>query len=794
MASENTAVAKPVRRSLLLGAILILALSWAATAQTTEPSTPPPVQPAQPGQPETVPPGHPQATSPPSAAQPIVPPPPPSEPVLPAAGLAATQYEARPSRFDSAPVIDGHLDEAVWKTATHIGDFRQLEPKEGEPATEPTDVYLGFDKDNLYIGVRCHDSEPKKIVTTTLTRDSDIGYDDTIQILLDTFHDGRNAFLFSTNSGGVKVDGLIRNEGEQINLDWDGIWDVQGSRDAGGWTAEIAIPWRTLRFPQKAEQTWGFIIEREVARKQERTLWKAPKKTWYARWKLSEAGTLVGMEDARPGSRFHFAPYVIAGAEKPKNGSTSSVTHAGGDVKVNIASDLVADLTIKTDFSETEADEQDVNLTRSPLLFPEKRSFFLEGANVFYAGQRPDPEHTSEYFLFFSRQIGLASGGLASIPIRGGVKLTGHEGAYDVGALTIQTEATHKPDGYGGIIDEPQTTYSVLRVKRDLGNGSSFGLIGLSKQATGDRNTVGGADWDITLNKNLRTGGWLAKSETPDIESDDWAGSADVYWDSRRFRFHEEYTQTGKGFNDELGFISRTGVNAFRSDNFYIIWPERGPFKLVWLTYDLDYITDRESGRIQTRYSHIQYNSYFNNSAGIAYKFYDQLEQLERPLEIKHGLFIPAGSYHFYHHFFGFQSDYTKALGSAGRIGWGDYYDGHFIQAFGYLAYRPIPGLFIASTFQRTQVYLKEGSFTSDIALGEIAYALSNRLSTRLWVQWDRDTNIRTKFDVDWEFRPGSRLFLVYQDIRTYIDFFDPQHPVFGTPGRSFLAKVVYLF
>ena len=776
--------------SLSLVVMLALILPWSLLAQTAEPTPPAATNPATPAMPQT--PAPPAATAPPSAQQPVLAP--PGAPV-PTPGTAPEgPYVARPVRFDKPPVIDGRLDDPVWQTAAKLGGFRQLEPKEGEPATEPTDVFLGYDSDNLYIAARCHDSEPGKIVTTTLTRDSDMGYDDIIQILLDTYHDGRSAFLFTTNSGGVKVDGLVRNEGEQVSLDWDGVWTVQGSRDSGGWSVEIAIPWRTLRFPDVPEQIWGFNIERSVARKQERSFWKPVEHSWYARYKLSQAGTLVGMQGAKPGGRFHLAPYVIAGAERPTGRSTSSVTQAGGDLKVNIASDLVADLTVKTDFSETEADEQDVNLTRNPLLFPEKRAFFLEGSNIFYFGQRPDPEHTSEYFLFFSRQIGLTPDGRSSIPVLGGVKLTGHERGYDVGMLSLQTERTRKSDGYGGRVDEPRTTWSALRLKRDLGNGSTFGVIGLSKDATGDRNRVGGADWDITLSESLRTGGYIAKSTTPGVDGNDYAGSADVYWDSRNWRFHEEYTEVGQGFNDELGYISRVGVRAFRTDNYYILWPETGPFKQAWFVYDLDYITDRATGQLQTRINHGKFSAYFRDSSGIAYKLYDELEVLDRPLEIKHGLFIPAGSYHFLHHFFGFQTDYTKPLGGAGRLAWGDYYDGHFIQAYGFLAYRPIPGLFLATTYQRTQVRLKEGSFNSDIALGEITYAFTNRLSTRLWLQWDKGANLREKLDVDWEFRPGSRLFVVYQDIRSYIDFFDPRQPVFGTPGRQLITKVVYLF
>jgi len=235
-------------------------------------------------------------------------------------------------------------------------------------------------------------------------------------------------------------------------------------------------------------------------------------------------------------------------------------------------------------------------------------------------------------------------------------------------------------------------------------------------------------------------------------------------------------------------------VRAFRTDNYYILWPETGPFKQAWFVYDLDYIVDRATGQLQTRINHGKFSAYFRDSSGIAYKFYDELEVLTSPFEIKRGIVIPPGSYRFGHHFFGFQTDYTKPLGAAGRLAWGDYYDGHFLQAFGYLAYRPIPGLFLASTFQQTQVHLKEGSFTSNIALAEITYAFSARLSTRLWFQWDREVNLREKFDVDWEFRPGSKLFIVYQNIKSYIDFFDPRQPLFGTPGRSLLAKVVFLY
>lgn len=759
MGPEKTTAVRPARcRASWLGAILTLALPWALQAQGEAPAAPP--------------------AAPPAALAP--------------ASESPAGYVVRPARLETPPVIDGRLDDPVWQTAARIGDFHQLEPKEGEPATEPTEVYLGFDKDSLYIGVRCHDSEPGKIVSTTLTRDSDMTYDDTIQVQFDTYRDGRSAYLFLTNPDGVQVDALVRNEGEQVSLDWDAVWDVQSTRDDGGWSTEIEIPWRSLRFPEKPEQEWGFIIERQVARKQERTFWKAPTKSWYARWKLSEAGTIVGLEGARPGNRFHFSPYLIGGAEKPPDGSTDSVGRIGGDLKINLTSDLVADVTVKTDFSEIESDQQEVNLSRNPLFFPEKRGFFLEGASNFYAGQRPDPEHLSEYILFFSRRVGLSDDGRATIPILGGVKLTGHAGKYSLGGLAVRTEETRKDDGYGGLIVAPQTDYSVARVKRDLGNTSTIGLIGLSKDtADGYHNRTFGADWDIAFNKLLRTGGYFAKSSTPGVEGDDHAGSTNLYWDSKHWRLHTEYIDVGENFNNEMGFMGRTDIRSVRTDYFWILWPESGPFKLIWLTYDYEYIETRSTGRLQTRNSHIQWNSYFKDSSGFAYKYFVLTEVLTRPFEIQKGIFIQPGTYDFGYHFFGFQTDYTKPLGAAGRVAWGDYYDGHFIQTFYYAAYRPVPGLIVAGTYQHTHINLTAGRFDSDIALTEVVYAFNNRLAARAWYQWTKDANERTKVDVSWELKNGTKLFLVYQDIRSYLDFFNPRQPLFGTPGRSLTFKTV---
>ena len=819
MRPVNAASLKTDRRAMLLsGMVLAVAVAQAlalpstlpaqmAGQAATQPSPPDPVAassasqapqapqvPEAPQPPKSAPegPGRPVATAPPSTDQPLLAPPTAPVPAPPAAPDA--RYSVRPTWFPTPPVIDGRLDDPVWKTAARITAFTQLELHEGAPESELTEVFFGYDKDNLYVAAHCHDSQPNKIVTTTQTHDSDLTYDDTLTILLDTYHDGRAAYLFTTNSGAAQVDALVRNEGEQVNLDWDGIWSVEARRDATGWTVEIAIPFSTLAFPNRAEQTWGLNIERDIARKHEKSFWKPVEHSWYARYKLSSAGTLVGLEGVKPGRRYHVIPYAVLGVQEPAGRSTSAVTQLGGDIKINVASDLVADLTAKTDFSEAEADEQTVNLTRNALLFPEKRAFFLEGASLFYFGERPDPEHPAETFLFFSRQIGLTPDGRASIPVLGGAKLTGHEGNYDIGALSIDTASTRKPDGYGGLVVQPATSWSVLRLKRDLPNGSSIGILGLSKEATGDHNELGGGDWDVALNQYLRSGGYFAKSQTPGLKGEDWMGATDLLWDSRNARLHYQYTEIGKNFNDELGFITRVDERALWADNYWILWPEAGIFKQAWFVYDLTYIDTLSTGQLLTRINHAKFSAYFRDGSGIAYKYYDETEVFTAPFEIKHGLFLPPGVYHFGHHFAGFQTDYTQPLGAAGRVAWGDYYDGHFFQYFAYAAYRPAPGIFTDVTFQQTQVHLKEGSFTNQILLTEVTYSFSHLLAVQAWVQWERGLNLRQKFDVEWEFRPGSKLFLIYEDIVTDVNFFDPQQPTFGTPGRSLLAKIQYYF
>jgi Domain of unknown function (DUF5916)/Carbohydrate family 9 binding domain-like len=702
-----------------------------------------------------------------------------------------------PPRFAQPPVIDGLLGEAEWQGAALLSGFTQLDPQEGAPATEATEVLVAYDAANLYFAVRGGDSEPEGVVAKVLTRDAELTYDDTVEILLDTFLDGRNGFLFATNPLGVQVDALIRNEGEQINYDWDGLWSCAARRDERGFTVEMAIPFRTLRFDPAESQVWGLNVTRLIARKRELAFWAPASHAdgFYARYKVSRFGRLTGLQDIEQGGRYLFKPYVLAGGRRQQDARfDEDVAEVGGDLKVNVTPQLVADLTWNTDFAETEADEQVVNLSRVPILLAEKREFFLEGANLFFFGERPEPHyHGERTFLFNSRRIGLTDDGALGIPVVGGAKLTGQIGGTGVGLLSMTTGDLGFISPDGTIRSEPRTTYSVLRLKREVYAGSTLGVIGLSADPSGrGANQVLAADWDLALSKPLRTGGFIARSRAPGEGDDAQALHADLYWDSRRARFRAVYYDIGEGFTDELGYLPRTGIRRWRWGSSGIVWPESRIFREAWGTYNLDYITD-QSGELETRINNVEANTWLQNSSGIALKAYDNLEVLKEGFEIHPGVVIQPGSYRFKNYFFGFNTDYTKPVGGAGRVAWGDFYDGTLLQDFYAVLYKPLPGLLLSVIYERTRVELSAGRFTRELFLGEASYSFSPRLSARAWVQSSREDSLRAKCHLRWTYQPGADLYVIYEDRRWQGDLL-ARTRTFGDPGRSLLTKVGFVF
>ncbi len=736
-----------------------------------------------------------QTQTPPAAA----PPAPPS-----AAGTENAAYVAVARRLPSAPVIDGKLDDPVWEQAAVIGNFTQLDPDDGKPAVQRTEVRIGYDQDNLYFGIRCFDSEPGKIIENNLLRDGDVGYDDQVRIILDTYRDRANAFFFTVNPLGSRVDGLLRNNGEEENFSWDGLWFTATSRDDKGWTAEIAIPFKTLRFPNTPTQAWGFNVERFVSRNKEDTFWAPMRQSYgfYARHQVRYAGELRGLEGIGSSGRFQAVPYGLARRDQDDQKHRSATKgNAGGDLKISLTSDLTADVTVRTDFAEVEADQQQINLSRVKLYYPEKRPFFLEGANLFYFGDRIEPYDVAERFsFFFSRQIGLAQNGLVPIPVLGGAKLSGKVDGWSVGALNLTTQDLEYTLG-GRRFEEPETNFSVFRVKKDLYPGSTIGLIGLDKQAVGDQGTAPyhsnrgvGLDWNLGLGKRFSSFGYLTKTYTPGIDGRDTAASADVVYQGDILRARTVYTDIGENFNPEMGFITRTGIKKSQTDVVWILTPDRFLIHRMFLNADLNHIENTVFNNLETQVGKYEISLVAKNRQGIAVIYYNNYEVLFEPLQIYRNVVIPPGHYQFTNVFTGIGTDYSRDLALTLWYDTGGYYGGHRVHTLVSIAAKPRNGVVLLTQWDRNDVRLPGGNFTTDLLTENITWSFSTWLSTRASLQWNRDDNFQGNFLIDWTYRPESDIFLVYNNVKDFFAVRRDSGQSTLVPGQSVILKVTRRF
>src|SRR4051812_13089168 len=370
----------------------------------------------------------------------------------------------------SAPMhVDGRLDEEAYETTAAIGDFLQQEPDEGRQATERTEAWVFFDDTNIYVSARCWDTHPERMVANEMRRDTtQLRQNDTFAVLFDTYHDRRNAYLFYANPIGGFADSQITDENAP-NVDWNTVWEVKTGRFSGGWTIEMAIPFKSLRYGPGRDQTWGINLRRVVRWKNEWShLTQIPRAltTFRGILKVSSAATLVGLQVPAAGPNIELKPYAISTVSTDNTArpavSNDLAARIGGDAKYGITPNLTTDFTVLTDFAQVEVDEQQVNLTRFNLFFPEKRDFFLENSGIFDFGT---PQETE---IFFSRRIGIDFSGI-EIPIDAGVRLSGTAGRYELGFLNIKTREV------GGLA--PANDFSVIRVKRQLRNRSSIGVI-----------------------------------------------------------------------------------------------------------------------------------------------------------------------------------------------------------------------------------------------------------------------------------------------------------------------------
>ncbi len=681
-------------------------------------------------------------------------------------------------RIEKSIVVDGELDEPEWQLAEPTGDFVQQDPKTGEPATEATEVRLLYDGENLYIGARLSDSRGARgVVVNTMTRDFPPFSNDTFLMVLDTFNDDRNAFLFSVNPSGAKFDLQAGDDGRKRNRDWDGIWHAKTRITETGWQAEIAVPFKTLRFSSAEEQVWGINFQRRIRRKNELTQWSLVPRP-YLPSRVSRAGDLDGLSGIRPGRNLYIKPYVSAPIVRRQGDDVDFVPDAGIDLKYGVGSQLTLDATVNTDFSQVEADAQQINLTRFSLFFPEKRDFFLENATTFQFGPGASGGLFGgfrELIPFFSRRIGLNRGQI--VPILGGGRLTGRAGKYTLGLLSIQADETRQT---------PSTNFSVMRLRRDILRSSDFGGIFINKHDTEGRfNRTYGADANFTFMTFLNISSFFLQTNTPGLSGDETAGVFSVDWTHPKLTLEASYLSIQENFNAEVGFVPRTGIRKSSGTVAYRPRPgERMPLiREFEPSLTLDYITDQENV-LETRTLEGDFGVLFQNSSRISFGVRSNFERLTEPFAIQPDRVIPCGDYSFNEYFLSLSSDDSQMFSGSLDLTRGDFFDGTR-DSYGLTGRFQLTEFRAEVSWSRDDVSLGTGDFETDLLTGRFNYSFSPSMFLNSLIQYNSQfrevsSNIRFNFI----HRPLSDLFLVYNERRSSTN---------DVLERALIAKLTYV-
>ncbi len=719
-------------------------------------------------------------------------------PVRMIGGQAATEQPlngkvATATWTDEAPMLDGRVDEAIWETATVVSDFRQREPQEGGEPSERTEARILYDDDHLYLAFVLYDSDPSGIRATQLRRDSiSVGSfgsrlidtdqsDDTIAVVLDTFNDRRNAFLFAVNPLGTKLDATVRGE-SLVNTNWDERWDAAAQITERGWEAEIAIPWAILRYDTDGT-VWGMDLRRDIRRKNEEVLWANYSRD-YEFIAVSQAGQLTGLENLRLKERFRVKPYVTGTwdsfARRPVPFEDTRADWGIEDFKIKLTSNLTSQFTYNTDFAQVEVDDQRVNLTRDALFFAEKREFFLEAANNFAFG----PERRGAFGppvirMYHSRNIGLDDAG-RPLPIDYGAKITGKIGGANVGLLNVKTSDSAFGEG---------NNYSVVRWRQDVLERSSIGVIGINVEGQGaDYNRVYGADASFQFD-NFNLSGFAAQSEDGRSEGRSWAGRARADYNSDLIELTADVIRIEPEFRNDLGFILRRDVLYQRYDAQF----KPRPAGLPWLRqarfvghhqtfHDLD-------GRLISQRNFVDIRPELESGDSFIFSYEWKFERLDLPFHVHPDVAIPPGEYNFGQLFLGMFTNAARKVSLSTFVEFGEFYDGDRFSATPQVAIRFSENFTLRPEFSYNKVDLPSGSFTSNIARLRAEVSLSDRVLTDALAQYNSVTQEFEMFArLRYIYRIGDNFYLVYRQGRRYDGGF------VGPLDQSVVGKLTFAF
>ena len=692
---------------------------------------------------------------------------------------------------ESSPLrVDGLLDEAAWRLAPAASGFRQQEPFEGEPATEITEVRVVFDDATLYVGVLARDSSPDEVIARILQRDKlmEMGFDDipaftgddAIVIVLDPFHDHRNAVVLGTNPNGAEFDALITDEGREFNFDWRGVWEVAARRTPEGWSAEFAIPFRSLRFPETSDEPWGFNVFRVIRRKNEQVLWSSWSRSNEGFTRVSRAGHIHGLTDLpRTGLNLELKPYLLGGATGELDAfdqlDTDAEVDVGLDAKYEVRPGLVLDATLNTDFAQVEVDDQQVNLTRFSLFFPEKRDFFLENGGIFEMGWRGSFE-PPPFLLFFSRQIGISEDG--PIPVLGGLRLTGRVGGQTVGVLNVVTD-----DAFG----EPRENHAVARVKRDVGGSSYVGAMATDRRSAGNWNSNGAVDWSFWPTSTLNVQGFAATTATSGAGGDGAAYRLGVDYQTDRFGVQAGHLGVGPDATADLGFITRTDIQ--RSDAFLRFTPRPKVLGLRKLdVFSSNKLFTSFGGALRDWEVGLALNPEWNTGDSFALVFFRGFNRLDEEFDISDDVMVPAGDYDANQIVMFATSSRNRPVTLNSMAFFQSFFDGHIRTITNDVTASPTANIALTVGFTSNKVDVPAGAFTANLTRLRLGYAFSTKLVANALVQYNElDDELSISLRVNFIHRPGSDLFIVINEER------GSPTSIWDVNTRAAVVKLTYL-
>lgn len=676
----------------------------------------------------------------------------------------------------SSPItLDGVLDEPVWASSNKLDDLIQRIPDTGQVGSEETEVILLRDTDNLYVGVIAYDSEPNKIIGTTMARDASLRSEDRVTIILDTFRDQRNAYYFGTNPVGSMSDALVYGS-QNFNNDWDAIWDVRTQINPEGWTAEFAIPFKSLNFPENSD-TWGFNIRRSILRKIEESVWSgASVESTFLN--VSNAGALTNMTGLKQGIGLDVRPFLATSWLHTKSTSEDDFDFEPGlDIFYNITPSLKLSGTINTDFGETEVDARQINLDRFSLFFPEKRSFFLEDVGVFdFASTVPEgppgaPDADADIIPFFSRRIGLFRG--SEVPIDVGAKLTGRVGQTEVGILGVMTgETTFDDNGDPVLIEDKE--FFVGRVKQNFWEESYIGgVFTHGDPAPGLSSKTYGADLMLSTSqflgypRNFRLSAFGLKSENELVQGDDMAFGAAAHYPNEIWEGILAYSEIEKNFDPSLGFVQRNNVRMYRIGGNYN--PRPDDFLNVEDMIHSVYYTrfERlEDGLLESSTFDVDWIHWHFKSGDSVHSFMNYTRDEERlfePFEISDGIVLPKGRYKMDKFSIFLASARKRPIVGTVGVTFGDFWSGSGEQVRASFTYKLPPWLTLDTSIRYTFANLPEGKFSARVFTTNLDFSISPRLTFSNLIQYDnRSRNLGLQSRIRWTPKPGNDLFLSF--------------------------------